>query len=105
MPLTDLTKKGQPNKVHWSDCHERAFKTLKGALCSFPILKLPDISQKFFLQTDASGTGIGSVLLQEEDGVKKPVAFVSRKLIPSTIPNCDNLIYLSTTTTTTTTVI
>lgn len=80
VPLTDLTKKGQPNKVHWSDCHERAFKTLKGALCSFPILKLPDIGQKFFLQTDASDTGIGAVLLQEEDGVKKPVAFVSRKL-------------------------
>ena len=49
-------------------------------MCSFPILKLPDISQTFFLQTDASDTGIGAVLLQEEDGVKNSVAFVSRKL-------------------------
>ena len=29
VPLTDLTKKGQPNKVHWYDCHERAFNTLR----------------------------------------------------------------------------
>ena len=43
------------------------------------------IGQKFFLQTDASDTGIGAVLLQEEDGVKKPVAFVSRKLKKSRV--------------------
>ncbi len=47
---------------------------------SDPILKLPDLSQSFIVQTDASEYGIGGVLLQQEDGMKMPVAFASRKL-------------------------
>lgn len=42
--LTDLTKKGQPNKVKWGDAQECAFRSLKRALISNPILKLPDFS-------------------------------------------------------------
>ncbi|KAK3888653.1 hypothetical protein Pcinc_007378 [Petrolisthes cinctipes] len=38
--------------------------------------------QRVLLKTDASNTGLGAVLLQEVDGVKRPVAFASRKLIP-----------------------
>lgn len=79
-PLTDLTKKGQPNKVVWGDAQERSFQALKKALCSFPVLKLPDLNSQFILQTDSSSVGIGGILLQEENGVKKPVAYASRKL-------------------------
>ena len=45
-------------------------------------MKLPDISKPFILQTDASDGGIGAVLLQLEDevGIKLPVAYASRKL-------------------------
>lgn len=32
------------------------------------------------MQTDASDAGVGVVLLQEEDGVKKPVFYASQKL-------------------------
>ena len=78
--LTDLTQKGRPNNVEWSNAQENAFQALKGSLCKFPILKLPDISQTFVLQTDNSDSGIGAVLLQEEGGVQKPVAYASRKL-------------------------
>jgi len=43
---------------------------------------LPNFEQEFVLQTDASNDEIGAILLQEELGVKHPVAFASRKLLP-----------------------
>lgn len=65
----------------WGDSQERAFVALKQALCAFPVLKLPDIDKAFILQTDASDSGIGAVLLQVDDnGVRRPVAFASCKL-------------------------
>ena len=45
-----------------------------------PVLKLPNLNDTFILQTDASDVGVGAVLLQYEDGVKKPVAYASKKL-------------------------
>lgn len=80
VPLTDLTKKGAPNKVVWGELQELAFLSLKKALCSFPVLKLPEIEKPFVLQTDASSVGLGAVLLQVDDGIRRPVAFGSRKL-------------------------
>lgn len=79
-PLTDKTKKGEPNKVIWKESQEVAFKTLKGKLTQAPILHLPDISRQFILRTDASDVGIGAVLLQEFDDEKFPIAFASKKL-------------------------
>ena len=79
-PLSDLTKKGLPNKVHWTNAQEKAFETLKTVLASKPILRLPDFQTDFILQTDASESGIGSVLLQEYEGHKFPVAYASKNL-------------------------
>lgn len=78
--LTDLTKKGQPNKIKWGSAQENAFRSLKNALVSNPILKLPDFSLTFILQTDASEAGLGAVLLQIENDFKMPVSYASRKL-------------------------
>ena len=78
--LTDMTRRGCPNKLVWSDSAITAFHTLKQALIKFPILKFPNMSESFVLQTDASDRGIGTVLLQEEQGKKLPVASASRKL-------------------------
>jgi len=47
-----------------------------------PVLCLPDMFKRFILQIDASADGIGAVLLQEVDGVKHPVAYASKKLLP-----------------------
>lgn len=33
IPLTNLTKKGQPNKVKWTESTQQAFDTLKDLLC------------------------------------------------------------------------
>ncbi|XP_033730000.1 uncharacterized protein LOC117319277 [Pecten maximus] len=82
VPLTDLTRKGAPNKVEWLESHERAYATLKKLLTARPVLKLPNLEQDFILRTDASDTGLGAVLLQEEEGQKMPIAYASRKLLP-----------------------
>ncbi len=48
-----------------------------------PVLRGPDYSRKFTLQTDASDRGIGAVLTQvDEEGQDQLVAFYSRKLLP-----------------------
>ena len=78
--MTDLTRKGQPNKVIWKEQQENAFVSLKYALMVTPVLKLPDVNEPFILQTDAFDAGVGAVLLQEEDDIKKPVAYASQTL-------------------------
>ena len=82
LPLIELTKKGKPNQVEWTDKEEKSFQSLKESLCSRSILKLPDVSKEFTIQTDASDHAMGAVLLQEHDGTLFPVAFASKKLQP-----------------------
>ena len=83
IPLTDLTRKTQPNQVTWTTECETAFQKLKSALCASPVLVSPDIKRMFTLQTDASDRGVGAVLSQLNDqGDDKPIAYFSRKLLP-----------------------
>lgn len=77
-PLNDLLKKG--SLFVWTAAHILAFGALKSALTTTPILALPDFNKPFQLQTDASDSGVGAVLLQEGH----PLAFVSRSLGPRT---------------------
>ncbi|PIK52140.1 hypothetical protein BSL78_10987 [Apostichopus japonicus] len=80
-PLSDLTRKGSPNRVIWGSAQDKAFNDLKQALISPPLLRLPDVNKQFVLRTDASDVGIGAVLLQEHEGELFPVAYASRKLL------------------------
>ena len=82
-PLINLTKKGQPNQVTWTDKAETAFRELKSKFCDMPILRLPDFERDFILRTDASDTGLGAILLQSYDGTDFPVAYASKKLSPA----------------------
>ncbi|XP_071913952.1 uncharacterized protein [Coffea arabica] len=74
-PLTDLLKK---NAFAWHDGATAAFDQLKLAMTSPPVLTLPDFSQEFVVETDASNSGIGAVLLQHG----RPLAFFSKALAP-----------------------
>lgn len=80
--LTEKTKGHQPNKLAWTEEDKKAFEKLKDCLSTAPILCLPNLSLPFTVRTDASATGLGAVLLQSRDGVKSPVAYASRKLLP-----------------------
>ncbi len=82
-PLTDLTRKGQPEKTPWSLEADLAFQQVKAALTSEPLLRAPDFGCPFLLQTDASDTGLGAVLSQVVDGEEHPVIYMSRKLTPA----------------------
>lgn len=75
-PLTELLRKGAI--FVWTDVQEQAFQTLKQALASAPVLVLPDFSKPFQVETDASGHGIGAVLMQGGH----PLAFLSKALGP-----------------------
>ena len=82
-PLSDLTRKKQPEKVMWTRECEEAFEKLKTVLCSEPVLKNPDFEKEFILQTDASDRGLGAVLSQlDKDGKDHPILYLSRKLYP-----------------------
>ena len=82
-PSSDLTRKGQPNKVVWQEPQECALKTLKEVLSKRPILRLPDFSKPFILQCTASDCGVGAVLIQECVDGRFPVEYASRKLSDS----------------------
>ena len=82
-PLTDLTRKQQPDPVQWTPACEEAFIALKKALEDPPVLHNPDFNQPFILQTDASDLAVGAVLSQKgADGLEHPVSYFSRKLLP-----------------------
>ena len=81
IPLTDLTKSKMPNKINWTPQAIAAFIELKSKLVHSPILKLPEVEKGFVLRTDASGYGLGAVLLQEQDGILLPVSYASKKVI------------------------
>lgn len=77
--LTDLLKKH--SLFIWTVDHEKSFTALKSALSSAPVLALPDFSKTFSIETDASGVGVGVVLMQEGH----PLAYMSKALGPRSI--------------------
>ncbi|GJY32440.1 putative reverse transcriptase domain-containing protein [Tanacetum coccineum] len=60
--LTVLTQKGRT--FDWGEEQENAFRTLKDKLCNAPVLALPDRPEDFVVYFDASGLGVGFVLMQ-----------------------------------------
>ena len=59
----------------------QAFEDLKKKCMTALVLVFVDFQRPFWLETDASGEGLGAVLLQEsDDGHYHPVAFASREL-------------------------
>ena len=60
----------------WDDRCEKAFQELKRRLTTAPILIVPDKGQGYTVYCDASGAGLGCVLMQSE----RVVSYDSRQL-------------------------
>ncbi|WVZ97386.1 hypothetical protein U9M48_042928 [Paspalum notatum var. saurae] len=73
-PMTALTQKNA--RFMWSPKCEEAFGTLKKLLTLAPILAQPDITKPFDVYCDASGSGLGCVLMQEG----RVIAYASSQL-------------------------
>ncbi|KAL5832702.1 hypothetical protein ACOSQ3_016376 [Xanthoceras sorbifolium] len=73
--LTSMLKK---DNFEWTEEARLAFEDLKMAMTQTPVLALPNFDKTFEVCTDASGEGIGAVLVQE----KRPLAFISKALGP-----------------------
>ena len=95
--LQGLVKKD--SEYIWTPTHDRAFQDIKDAICHETLLSYFDKSKPIFIEVDASGQGLGAVLLQgnidqmELDNASqtegrfldfrnrlKPIAFASKSL-------------------------
>src|ERR1700716_4060531 len=84
-PLTDSTKLDKKS-WKWTKHIQSAFDTLKLAFTKAPAIAYFDSGQGIHIDTDARDFGLRSVMSQKGgDGRFHPVAFHSRKLIPTEI--------------------
>ncbi|WVZ88196.1 hypothetical protein U9M48_034742 [Paspalum notatum var. saurae] len=72
--MTSLTKKNA--KFVWGPKCEEGFRELKKPLTTAPVLAQPDVTKPFDVYCDASGQGLGCVLMQEG----RVIAYASRQL-------------------------
>ena len=74
-PLFALTRKDIT--WEWDDSCQRAFDDLKAKFISAPVLRLPDTSAPFRIETDASDYATGAILSQQHNEEWHPVAYLS----------------------------
>jgi hypothetical protein len=65
-------------KFVWTKEAQTACETTKRELANVNTLTINQPKGGLILETDASGTGVGAVLLQAKDGVERPIAYYSK---------------------------
>jgi hypothetical protein len=88
-PLFDLTKKDiDKDWESMSPEATAAFEALKAALCSSPVLILPDQEaalhdSPYFVVPDVSQVAVGAVLMQDQGKGLQPISYESKALTPA----------------------
>ena len=77
-PLRAITQKGA--EFRWGKQQEAAFKKLKQQLAAASSLAYFDTGAPTEVIADASPVGIGAILIQEQQGVRRAVCYASRTL-------------------------
>ncbi len=78
-PLYDMLKEDGP--AVWGQAQQEAFDIIKNKLATEPIRAHPDFNKSFKLYIDASDTGLGAVLAQDdEEGRERVIAYEARRL-------------------------
>lgn len=77
-PLQHLLQKTR--KFLWEEKHENIFEKLKKLLTTAPVLAHLHRDGEVILRTDGSLEGIGASISQIQNGVERPICFISRCL-------------------------
>lgn len=73
----------EPFADRWTPACQEAFQTIIDKLTSAPVLGFANPKLPYFLHTDASTSGLGAALYQEQDGELRAIACTSKGLSPS----------------------
>ena len=73
----------KPTPFTWGKDQQQSFESIIAKLISPPVLGYADYRLPFSLHTDASGTGLGAALYQQQDGANRVIAYASRSLKPA----------------------
>ncbi len=80
-PMLALLKKDVP--YVWTENCQKSFEWVRDYLTSDNVIAHADYSSDFILHMDASFLGMGAVLSQIQNGLERPIYFISRTLKPS----------------------
>ena len=70
-------------KITRTEQHQLVLEKLIDCLVQPPVMAYPNFNRPYLLYTDASETGLGAVLYQEQDGLMRVIAYGSRTLTPA----------------------
>jgi len=80
-PLHDLIKKS--TQWHRDELQYTAFETLKELFTSYPVLRNPDPTKCYILDTNASKYAVGATISQQFSDRHHPIAYYLKSLLPA----------------------